>query len=268
MRHGITYRGKHSNEFNTIVKSVGRPITPPVRQVDEEVPYRDGNVDCSETGGRLFYDDKVLQLEFTLIARNTTKLQNAVSKFINWLSGGYGELIFDDMPNVIWIAKPVDLDDMTILLYKDGKTTIQFRCHPFNTFVYDSKGIPIDSDIVLDSDIPLDFGAENEIAFLAGTSSYTLDYKGSAPVRPVVQIELSQGVQALTLTVNSAEIYITVGNTRSFTIDCENAVMPSEATGSFFELVPGENTIKIQSIGGAGNIIFEYKHNFIYGDGF
>mgnify|MGYP001526253652 FL=1 len=54
MRHGITFRGKHSNDVGVIVKTVGRPIIAPVRQIDEEVPYRDGNVDCSETGGRLY----------------------------------------------------------------------------------------------------------------------------------------------------------------------------------------------------------------------
>lgn len=51
MRHGITFRGKHSNDIGVIVKTVGRPFSPPVKQIDEEVQYRDGNIDLSETGG-------------------------------------------------------------------------------------------------------------------------------------------------------------------------------------------------------------------------
>lgn len=85
--NGITYRGKHSDEFGTIVKTVGRPIIAPVKQVDEEVAYRDGNVDYSEAGGRLYYEDKVLELEFTVRAMNTTELHKKVSRMINWLSG-------------------------------------------------------------------------------------------------------------------------------------------------------------------------------------
>ena len=37
MRHGITFRGKHSNDIGVIVKTVGRPFSPPVKQIDEEV---------------------------------------------------------------------------------------------------------------------------------------------------------------------------------------------------------------------------------------
>ena len=121
MRHGITFRGKHSNDIGVIVKTVGRPFSPPVKQIDEEVQYRDGNIDLSETGGRLYFEDKVLELEFQMICPDNIALQRSASKLVNWLSGGYGELIFDDMPTVKWIAKPVDLDDMKIELYKNSK---------------------------------------------------------------------------------------------------------------------------------------------------
>ncbi len=264
MHHGITFRGKHSDEFNTIVKTVGRPIIPPVRQVDEEVPYRDGNVDCSETGGRLFYEDKVLELEFTLIAPNTTELQKRVSRFANWLSGGYGELIFDDMPYVKWIAKPADLEDLTINLYKNGKSKVQFRCRPFNRFIFDSNGIPLGSDILLGSDVPIGFGDENEIEF-SGNYSGVLDYQGSAPVRPSVNIDLEQGVTSFKLTVNNAEINIAVGDARTFVIDCENGYMPEGVSGNFCELLPGENNISIEC-SGKGTVFFDYNHNFMFGD--
>ena len=170
MRHGITFRGKHSNDVGVIVKTVGRPIIAPVRQIDEEVPYRDGNVDCSETGGRLYYDDKVLELDFYLISHDTVELQKNVTKVANWLAGGYGILIFDDMLSTVWIAKPVDLDDLTIELYKNGHTKIQFRCRPFNDWLHDSKGVPLDSNHSLDSDIPLGLGDENEIIYGAGAT--------------------------------------------------------------------------------------------------
>lgn len=165
MRHGITFRGKHSNDIGVIVKTVGRPFSPPVKQIDEEVQYRDGNIDLSETGGRLYYEDKVLELEFQMICPDNIALQRSASKLVNWLSGGYGELIFDDMPTVKWIAKPVDLDDMKIELYKNSKATVQFRCRPFNDWRYNSSGIPLDSDIILDCDLPIGMGARKRNKF-------------------------------------------------------------------------------------------------------
>lgn len=270
MRAGITYRNKHSSEFCTIVKTVGRPIIAPVRQKDEEVPNRDGNIDCSESGGRLFYDDKVLELEFLLVTPNDVELHKQATRFINWISGGYSELIFDDMPYTAWIAKPADLDKLAIELYKNSKIKIQFRCRPFNKFLFDSDGIPLDSDVVLDSDIPIGLGDENEIEFSAGSSSHTLDYLGSAPVRPILHVSLEPTVQQFIMTANGVTLTITPINSsvidRVYIIDCENGDMPEEVIGDFCEISPEENTINIQSIGGAGNVFFEYRHNFIYGE--
>ncbi len=270
MRAGITYRNKHSSEFCTIVKTVGRPIIAPVRQKDEEVPNRDGNVDCSESGGRLFYDDKVLELEFLLVTPSDTELHRQATRFINWISGGYGELIFDDMPYTVWIAKPVDIDKLAIELYKNSKIKIQFRCRPFNKFLFDSDGIPLDSDVILDSDVPIGFGDENEIEFSAGSSSYTFEYLGSAPVRPVLHISLEPTVQQFIMTMGGVTLTITPASgavvNKVYIIDCENGDMPEDVIGDFCELKPGENEINIQSIGGAGNVFFEYRHNFIYGE--
>lgn len=267
MHYGIRFRGQHSDNFGIVVKTIGRAITPPVKQLDEEVDYRDGNIDFSEAGGRLYYEDKVLELEFSIIASDTTKLNIIVSKIVSWLSGGYGELIFDDMPFVFWVAKPVDIDDLTLNLYRNGKTKVQFRCHPFNKWKFDSKGIPIGSNYLLGTEIPIGLGNENEIIFGAGRIVKTLDYVGSAPVRPIVKIEPKNTVTGFSLTVNGikAECSKMVQNCE---IDCENAVMPNGFNGDFCELIPGSNEIEIECSSGGGTVIFEYRHNFLYGDGY
>lgn len=265
MRHGITFRGKHSNDIGVIVKTVGRPFSPPVKQIDEEVQYRDGNIDLSETGGRLYYEDKVLELEFQMICPDNIALQRSASKLVNWLSGGYGELIFDDMPTVKWIAKPVDLDDMKIELYKNSKATVQFRCRPFNDWRYNSSGIPLDSDIILDCDLPIGMGDENEISFQAGTTENTMIYYGSAPVRPGCELSLSSAVKMLDVTVNGVMVRIIPESETNIIIDCEKAIMPEICEGDFFELQPGENTIKIICTGGQGVLKFVYNHKLLYG---
>ena len=60
--YGIRYRGVHSRDLGLITKTKTRPAAPPVRTTEETILYRDGNLDYSEQGGRLFYDDKIMQL--------------------------------------------------------------------------------------------------------------------------------------------------------------------------------------------------------------
>lgn len=266
--HGITYRGKHSDEFGVIVKTVGRPPVAPVKQVDEEVTYRDGNLDLSETGGRLYYQDKVLQLEFTFIRPDTLELHMSVARFVEWLSGGYAELVFDDMPSVAWIAKPAELDDITIERFKNSKTVVQFRCRPFNKFLYDSRGIPLGAKIRLGAAIPIGMGTENYITFSNGTTHQNLNYLGSAPVRPVVKISLNSGTQS-NMTLEVGGVSVTIGsipsNQREFVIDCESGTMPEGVEGDFFEIIPGDNEITVVNNGSGGTVFFDYRHNFLYG---
>lgn len=265
MMHGVTFRGVHSSEIGVIVKTVGRPITPPVRQEDEEVPHRDGSVDVSEAGGRLYYDDKILELEFSLIGKNSTNLQSRVTKFINWLSGGYSELIFDDMPYVVWLSKPLELDKLAIERFKHSKVSVQFRCRPFNKFLYSSQGIPLGSDIPLGSKIPIGWGDENYISFDEGESIHNLYYEGSAVVRPKIDIFLDEGTTWCRVDVGGSEIYIKNDGENRYIIDCENGYMPNGVSGEFSELSPGDNEIKI-SADGCGTVFFDYRHNFLYGE--
>ena len=269
MRDGFTYRGRHSNEFYTVVKTVGRPIIAPVKQVDEEIPYRDGNLECSETGGRLYYDDKVLELGVTILAHNTRELHERATRFINWLAGGYAELIFDDMPYVCWIAKPADLESMSIELHRAGKSKIQFRCRPFNIFLYDSDGIPLDSDIPLDSEVPIGFGDENEITVSGGINKHTLNYRGSAPVRPKIIINVTAQT-SLKIVINGVTLNISSSAAREITIDCAAATVNGTGfSGDFCELMPGNNEITVTCSGssdGTCRIFFNYRHNFYCGD--
>ena len=262
--NGITFRGKHSREFGVVVRTKKRPPIAPIKQLDEEIAMHDGNADFSEAGGRLYYQDKVLELEFGFISRNTRELNKNISDFISWLAGGYGELIFDDMPFTIWQAKPVDLGDVELSAYKNGRVTVQFRCRPFNSWIFTSEGIPLDSDVLLDSDLPLGFGDENEIDFSIGSQTHILDYYGTAPIRPIIEVTSDGGV---TLSVNNTVMAISeINGTAS--IDCsKGTVENAKVSGGFIELLSGENDIQIVAMA-AGSLKFVYIHNFLYGGDF
>ena len=64
MRHGITFRGKHSNDIGVIVKTVGRPFSPPVKQIDEEVSIETEILTYRKQGADYIMKIKFLNLNF------------------------------------------------------------------------------------------------------------------------------------------------------------------------------------------------------------
>ena len=147
---GFTYRGLHSiRDIGIVFKTESRPILPPPRILNETVPYRDGSIDYSMQNGRIYYDDKIMELQISIVGRNLKTLHEKISKVVSWLAGGYGELIFDDMPLTVWHAMPVNLNAIAPELAKVGKTVVQFRCKPFNTTIIDSLGVFLGDSVPL-----------------------------------------------------------------------------------------------------------------------
>lgn len=274
---GFTYRGKHSfRDMGVRSKTVSRPIIPPVRTVDDTVPYIDGTIDFSEQNGRLYYDDKVLELELQAVDTDIEHMHKLVSKLAAWLSGGYDELIMDDMPYVRWVAKPIDIQAITPELFgRKGTTTVQFRCRPFNTLIYDSTGIPLDSDVPLDADIMLDYGADSEIHIATGQNTIDYNYIGTAPVSP--QIVINGDIKTLSIALHGRELNVNlpqnISSYEGIILDCEGwrclgcngDDLTRYTSGDFVELRPGENETSITATGEC-DIDIVYNANYLYGD--
>lgn len=274
---GITYRGKHSRrDLGVIVRTVTRPVLPPSRISEETIPYRDGSLDYSEQGGRLFYDDKIVEIEVSMVDKSLPLLHRRIAKVAAWIAGGFGELIFDDMPYIVWQAKPIDVDGIAPQLLRVGKTVVQFRCRPFNHLVFNSQGVKLDSRVRLDADIPLDYGAENEITVVNGTQTLSYEYAGDAPVRP--DIVISGPMREITVGINGNQLIIRVGipfdTYGGVLIDCENwrcigmnGGPVDMVSGDFMELVPGENSITT-TCSYAGTMRLVFFTNYLYGSDF
>ena len=86
--YGVRFRNTHSRDVGLLAKTGKRPAAPPVRTVEETILYRDGNLDYSEQGGRLFYDDKLVEVEFTAIAKELSDTDRLIAAAVKWLSGG------------------------------------------------------------------------------------------------------------------------------------------------------------------------------------
>lgn len=270
MMYGITYRERHSREFGVIVKTRTRPACPPVRTIEETAPYRDGALDYSRQGGRLHYDDKILELDFVMPSPELKLTHQTVSRLVSWLSGWYGELIFDDMPLVIWEARPIDLSEVSVELYRIGKVTVQFRCRPFNRLLFQSTGIPLDSNIPLDSDVVLDYGIDSVFHLANGKQTVIYYYDGDAETSPVFRVSGS-GLGNLVLTLGGRTLTFSHGFT-DLEIDCgswrtksQGNDVTDQMAGDYPELTPGGNEITID-IDGPAEFVVECWPMYKYGD--
>lgn len=266
---GLTYRGKHSLRdigVGTTVRE--RPFLPPPKtNFNEDVPYMDGSIDYSQTGGRIFYKDKILEVDFVLIQHDASKRNKSIERFASWLSGGKGELILDDMPCVKWIAFPITTDDIQIQIQRVGKCTVEFRCEPFNEFMYNTgDGIPIDSDFELDSDIPIGWGEGYKIN--NGENILTVPNDGSAYVRPVIEAEgdfesISITCGGKTILYNTPFEYIEI-DCECFGVFDDNADdVTDKSNGDFIELASGDNEVTVTA-SGSGELRFIFTPKYFY----
>ena len=284
--NGIRYRGVHSREFGLVTKTKTRPAAPNARLIQETVPYRDGNLDYSEQGGRLFYDDKIIEIEFAAIRRNLAETNSLISKVVKWLCGGWGDLIFDDMPLVAWRAKPVDVSSVSIELYRVGRFTVQFRCKPFNNLIYETTGVALDSDIPLDSDLPLDWGSDS-IYEIPSVGEYTFTHYNIGDVctspKIIITGETDNGTHMIEILINGEGFTlklpagISLSGGQSVTIDCAECTVTKDgiditeylvATDTsmpvFPELEPGENVLCVNTQI-TGEIQLKYNAQYFFG---
>lgn len=252
-----------------IVKSKNRPSAPIPITTEEAVAFRDGSVDYSNQGGRLYYEDKVLELEFILPRYELRDTHIAISQLVGWLSGWYGELIFDDMPLVAWQARPVDLSDVTTELFRIGRVSIQFRCRPFNHLLFTNSGVILDFDIPLDSIVPIDYGINSTAELETGEQTIQHIYVGDAPVKPKIIIN-GENLSSLCISVNGAKLSYD-GQFSVIEIDCEKwrayadgVDITAEISGDYGELLPGENQINV-TVDKPAELKFDYKPLFMYG---
>lgn len=284
--YGIRYRGTHSKEFGLITRTKTRPASPPVRTVEETILYRDGNLDYSEQGGRLFYDDKLLEIEFVASEKDLIDTNLLISKVVRWLSGTWDDLIFDDMPTVKWRAKPIDISNISIELYRAGKFSVQFRCRPFNNLMFDSLGLELDSYVTLESLIPLDWGSGNSFE-MDKTGSYTFQHTnlGDVSARPKINIigQTDRGNHTINIKINGIGFALKFPTTyplidgKTAVVDCEECIVTcgdDDITSfliasnaefpEFPELVPGANKIEVETQI-IGTLQVEYDMPYLYG---
>ena len=268
---GFTYRGLHSiRDIGIVFKTLARPPCPPPRIKNETVPYLDGSIDYSSENGRIYYDDKVVEIELSVVEKNLMALHEKITKVVSWLAGGYSALVFDDMPFTVWNAIPVSLDSIAPELARVGKTTVQFRCTPFNNAIFDSSGPVLGSDILLGSDIPIGFGENMEADLQNGQNILDFPYVGTAYSSPKI-VFTNTSATSVTVSCNGKTITYN-GDVDGLIIDCKrfsciinDTDVSFNASGDYFEFSPQQSNRITFTIDASAHVEVIYDLSYFYG---
>ena len=270
---GITFKGIHSNSIPAIWKSISRPFLPSPKIYTDSAPEADSEYDFSEFNedGRLHYHDRVFEGIITVTAKHMTELQVILTKVARWLVGGWGQLVFDDMPDTMWTAKIENVSQVGYELRKIGSATVYFRVKPFSNWHYNSNSgeVELDSPVSLYNSLPLDFENNNTFDFTNNTV-LSINNLGDWYTKPVIEITGTFGYIEIrakkTIRYNGG---CQLG--KVIKIDCLKSIIEKDgvnnsinSTGDFFELDPGVNNLTIISDGN-GQIKFNFEYQFING---
>lgn len=278
LRKGFSFKGIHSNTVGVSVKTRSRPILPEAKRITFEPAAADGSRDLSSynSRGRVLYNERQFTIDIHVSADGIAVLQQKLTRIASWLSGA-GELVFDDLPAVIWKASVFGMLDYAP--EKAGKRALLsavFTAAPFSYAPFTAlSGVPIGSSLQIGSKIPIGLPALLSYQMSASGSIDVINV-GTAPTRPVITINDPYGTY--TVEINGVSIEAGIVNSASadaIIIDCEsysvrgvNSSNSAIFSGTFPELAPGTNNVLITnsiSWGKEKTITVDYLPRFLYG---
>lgn len=231
---GLTFAGKHSfNDFQLVLNS--RKInTPSKKKIKESIPGTSLNYDFSTvaSGGEIVYNDRIINVKFTLLTASKAQLQQQFSKVVAWiLDAGKSMLKFDDMPGVYFMA---EIEDENILdeMNQYGEFTISFIAEPFK------YGVDLISATVWDT-FNFEEDKEQATSFDVAGSSVVSIYNPGRVLIPTIEVNANMSVIIGEYTLN---------------------LVPGITKDYGFKLQNGDNEI---TINGTGAISFAARKELI-----
>lgn len=243
------------------MKSVNRQILP---------ANSDGYLDVPGVDGSYLFPgdlrDRFIEVEFTLIkSQSLTTLRSTARQISAWLrTRERAQLIFDDEPDVYYMAKVPDQIDLEPMNTR-GKLKVVFRCLPY-AYSMEDAGVLLDSEILLDSDILIGGNYSFEITgnsvgeiYNSGTALYPqIEVIGNFNTFSIVANGVTFGYSAALV---SQTLQINEDNKKTVKIGATNKL--AFMTGDFIKLLPGNNTITISGTGLNCIISIIFKNKYL-----
>lgn len=240
---GFSFKGIHSDSFKWLgVRTVHNEILPEAKTITIESDFIDGDFDFSESSGRVKYNTRVFEKEIFLKGNNLKNVNEQARRLVDWLSGGYGDLILDENPDLIWTAKVSNQIDFEPQLIRAGKASIYFKAQPLGRYK-DKVSISLE---------------ESETNFI----------NDGWFCKPTITVNGS--FDSFWIKINEVTFNYPKEVKKSLVIDCEKMTVYADASiatnksyGDFGEVIKGENSVFI-SAEGDYNAKLEYYPLFLW----
>jgi len=248
---GLKFNGVHSDTLGLVMKTVQRSAGAPVRQREIVIPGRDGTFVFPYKKR----DNKTHIARFTYTAANMADIRQKERQIGAWLSAQEAYLIFDDEPDVAYLATAYS-EITPAEDYLTREIEIEFVCQPFG-FATEEEGVE---------------------RYITGAHQESIDYVGTQLIGLGSQqgsffvVEIEGSFTDIQISINDATIsFDTTLSGGKIIIDNTNGTIKSggeniidEATFSnFFTLYPGGNLIQIDGTGLDCYVRARYKALYI-----
>ena len=231
--NGLTFNGVHSDSFGLIMKTVQRSAGAPVRQKEIVIPGRDGAFVFPYKKR----DNKTHSVRFTYTAKSLTELRQKEREIGAWLSEQEAYLIFDDEPDIAYLATAYN----EIVPTEDSYTKtvdIEFVCQPYGFSVKEAK---IENHITSAYQDVIEYQGTQEVEFGSQQGSFfVVEIEGSFTK---IKVSINDVDVGFNDAISNEKIVVDVAN-GTITKDGENIIDEAIFT-SFFILHPGENSFEV-----------------------
>jgi len=233
--YGLKFNTKHSiNDFHLIMEY--KYVHPPQKKkIKAEVPYMNYFYDFSTVGtnGEPVFTSRQIDVKLSLLASGRTKesLQVLYTMVMQWLLySGKSQLIFDDMPDVYFMAEVEQISNWEELQWT-GSITFSFIAEPFK------RSIDYIGDVWDTFNFELDI--VQDVEFDVVTTKMVSIYNVGIPVMPVLNVNTN-----MSIVYNSKSYSLLTGDNSFYSLKLAN----------------GYNTIVIN---GTGHIKFLYRKELL-----
>lgn len=276
MKTGFTFKGKHTKDMGVSVATKSRPILPSIRRLTFEPSSGDGVIDLSSHNelGRPLYNERIFSVTMLVIAPNIVSLQNKLASVVSWLAGS-GELVFDDIPGVVWdVSRTEQIDYAPELQGRKALLSVAFHASAFSRAPFTAaEGPAIGMDIPIGAKIPIGISQTVSITAESRSGTMVIHNVGTASVRPVITVNITGEGSAASMSVSKGSKKVSVYcalDSSEIIMDLEhgkfmnNGKQTALTEFSLFELEPGKNEISYALVPKGSTITVSYTPKFLY----
>jgi len=267
MQYGFTFNNIHSSEMGLTVRTKNKPIIPAPKRATSSLSTRDGLLDYSQSNpyGHILFEQREISVECSFIKKSLEEIRRTARDIAVWLGFSVGKLVFDDEPDVYYIARVSNRLDLEQQLFR-GSFRIVFSCEPYAHSFFKS-GVVHSYGEGLSYNGTVHYGGLNSF-YLTGAKIVTVENKG-VYVRPKIKIDGS--FDKISIICNKKILTCTEPQKSGIlVIDCEKMtavknsvinVLPA-VSGDFIELKNGKNSVTFT--GNNLDCVVTFEFEFLY----